>query len=166
MAKPLDPKKVKLIVADWKTGAFTQRKLAEKYKLSNGAVAKITKGITHDNEQIVSKGVEYYRGLEVLREQSHEQDIKAVITVVEEKVLQLNWFNNAAMKVAEMALNSVSEKSPPSDLKTVTDVFVGSMKAAQLVPYYPNSTTITNTNAQQTVSEKILTLDDMYSGNP
>ena len=44
MAKLSDIDKTKLL-ADWKTGKYSQRDLVKKYNSSNGTVSEITKGV-------------------------------------------------------------------------------------------------------------------------
>ena len=48
-AKALDPRIVSAIQADWRTGRYSQRDLAEKHKVSAGTAAKMTKGVPKDS---------------------------------------------------------------------------------------------------------------------
>jgi len=74
MAKVYPSSKISAIIADWRTGNYTQRDLAYKHKVSNGFVAKHTKGVIQDNEQLVSIGVQYRKGLAELDAQSVSHD--------------------------------------------------------------------------------------------
>jgi hypothetical protein len=47
-AKPLDQVLVEDILIDWRLGQLSQRQIAEKRGVSNGVVAKITKGVDRD----------------------------------------------------------------------------------------------------------------------
>jgi hypothetical protein len=145
MGKPVEPRKVAAIIADWRTGKYKQRDLAEKYKLSNGYIAKITKGIDQDNKDIVSQGVDYYQALEGLREQGREQEITAVIAVVEEKVQQQKWLNTSAMRIAVITMEAL-EKEP-----TVFNANI----AQKLVGYYPQPAT-TNINASSNAQAAVI----------
>lgn len=99
-AKPLDPDKVKDIITDWRLGQMSQRQIAEKHKVSNGAVAKITKGIDHDVSDIVSAGIQYRQAL-----QAHDERIvSAVETVVSDTVKRMEWLNNAALRNVSEAM--------------------------------------------------------------
>lgn len=62
--KKLDKSIEDKILIDWKTGEYSQRDLANKYQVSAGKVASLTKGVSKDLERIVSAGVEYYQGLQ------------------------------------------------------------------------------------------------------
>ena len=46
------------LIADYKTGAYTQRDLAYNYGISKTMVAKLTKGIPKDGAEVVAKLVE------------------------------------------------------------------------------------------------------------
>lgn len=93
-AKPIDPNIEKNVVADWRTGHFSQRQLASKYKISAGKVANLTKGIEKDSEAIVSAGVQYRCGLA----QHDERMMSAIESVVDEKTKHILFFNNAALQ--------------------------------------------------------------------
>ena len=47
-AIPLNPDKAAQIVADWRTGEYSQRQLADKHKVSNGKVNQLCKGVGQD----------------------------------------------------------------------------------------------------------------------
>jgi transposase-like protein len=46
------------LIADHKTGAYSQRELAKRHGVSNGTVCHVTKGIPQDSKQLVEKKVE------------------------------------------------------------------------------------------------------------
>jgi hypothetical protein len=82
------------ILADWKTGDFTQRHLSQKHKLALGTINKITKGTDKTNEHIVNKLVEAKQALSDLDELS----AKAVNDVVDAKVKWLDYLNRSAIR--------------------------------------------------------------------
>jgi len=51
------------LLADWKAGGYSQRKLAKKHGISTGMVAKLTKGVIKESEQLVSDLVQVNQGL-------------------------------------------------------------------------------------------------------
>jgi predicted transcriptional regulator len=99
-AKPISEETKIAINADWRTGEYSQRQLAEKHKVSVGLVAKLTKGVAQDAKSIVSAGVEYLQGL-----QAHDERIvSAVEQVVDQKVRWLDFLNKAALKNVQEAM--------------------------------------------------------------
>lgn len=92
--------KIPLIIADWRTGEFTQRELAERHGVSNGFVAKHTKGVEQDTALLVSKGVEYRQGLAAIDEQA----VSSVSRVVDERTKHIQFFTHAAVKNVQEAM--------------------------------------------------------------
>lgn len=93
-AKPLDPNIVEEIITDWRLGQLSQRQIAGKRGVSNGAVAKITKGVSRDVSSIVSAGIQYHQAL-------HTQDeriVSAVEQVVNEAASRMEWLNSVAIQ--------------------------------------------------------------------
>lgn len=87
------------ILADHYTGLYSQRQLAVKYKVSNGTIANITKGLPKKNEQLLSKKVQ------VIQESKELSDLElsAIEHGVRFKLDLLNdieKFSNKAMKKA------------------------------------------------------------------
>lgn len=79
--KKLDKALEDKILIDWKTGEYSQRDLANKYQVSAGKIASLTKGVSKDLERIVSAGVEYYQGLQG----KDVQTVSAVAQAVDRK---------------------------------------------------------------------------------
>lgn len=100
-AKPIPKEKIDKILAEWRTGSYSQRDLADKHKVSAGMVAKLTKGIDKDCERIVSAGVAYNQGLS-----GHdEQTVSAITMAVEERSRYIKFFNDAALTNTKRALS-------------------------------------------------------------
>ena len=95
MATPAIPDDTKeLILADFKTGDFTQRHLSQKYKLSLGAINKLTKGVDKSTAHIVNNLVQSKQALSQL----DERTVNAVNEVVDSKVKWLEYLNRQALK--------------------------------------------------------------------
>jgi len=62
-AKPINPVTEQMIVADWRTGEYSQQDLADKYKISKGKTNNLCKGVEQDMTAIVTAGVHYRQGL-------------------------------------------------------------------------------------------------------
>lgn len=88
------------IQADWKTGAFVQRDLAYKYKVSVGVINKHTKGLDKSTEHIVNNLVQAKQELNKL----DEQTVHAVNEVVDKRVQRLSFLDSAAMKNVQEAM--------------------------------------------------------------
>ena len=100
-AKPLDPILTEDILIDWRLGQLSQRQIADKRGVSNGVVAKITKGIARDVSAIVSAGLQYQQAL-------HTQDeriVSAVEAIVSEASKRMEWLNKAALKNVQEAMS-------------------------------------------------------------
>jgi len=103
MATPAIPNDTKeLILADFKTGDFTQRHLSQKYKLSLGAINKLTKGLEKSTEHIVNKIVEAKQELSQL----DEHTVNAVNAVVDTKVKWLEYLNRATIKNVQESMTA------------------------------------------------------------
>jgi hypothetical protein len=74
---------------------------------------------------------------------------EVVTTEVAERLKHIEFFTKAGLKVASMAVKSMGNDPKPIDCKIVADTLVSTMKVSGVVPYYPTSAVINNTNAQQ-----------------
>lgn len=91
-AKPIPPEVCERIIAEWRTGEYSQRDLAARNKVSAGMVAKLTKGVEQDVSAIVSAGVQYRQGLA----EHDEQTVSAVSIAVDERTKHIKLFNSLA----------------------------------------------------------------------
>lgn len=105
MARPrtISDETVSKLIADWRTGNYSQRELADRHKVSTGFVAKHTKGVEQDVSSLVSAGVEYRRGLSEISEQSAHV-AHAVEEAVDEKVRDFMFFRSAALRNVSEAM--------------------------------------------------------------
>jgi hypothetical protein len=154
MARPINHERSALILADWKTGAFTVRQLADKYKIGKSAVGKITKGIPHEHAGLVDSGVKYYQGLNELKGQIGGQ-MEAVVTVVEEKVQQQKWLNKSAMRIAVITMEALEKEPTIINANIAQKTMIDTHKAAGLVGYYPQPAT-TNINASSNAQAAVI----------
>lgn len=103
MAKPLkcNPDAV---IADWKTGKYSERDLAARHKVSPSTIHKLVAGVEKTLEALASETVELKQRVADLneREKSNYEQL------VEEKLLAKKFFDGAHMltaKIAVMKLN-------------------------------------------------------------
>ena len=117
MARLTDEDREK-ILADFHTGAFSQRELAKKYGVSVGTINKITKGIAPKNEHLVNTQI----ALNTAFVNINEHEMNSMNDVVEEKTKQLLFFQNSALKNQELANNQINEESELYDLKLHSEI--------------------------------------------
>ena len=142
------------LIADHKTGAYTQRQLAHKYDISNSMVAKIVKGIPKELEQLVSADVYVKHTLA----SKSKQEVSAINEVVSRELTKKliaakidDYLDDAleiAARVGVRLLNSddVSMQDVAQFGKFQNDARVG-LKTQD--KFSSASTVINNTNAQQ-----------------
>ena len=99
-ATAIDPTIAQAIITDWRVGQLSQRHLADKYKVSVGYVAKITKGIPRDCVEIVSAGIAYNQALA----KHDERIVSAIELAVDERVKRQEWLNHQALKNLQQAM--------------------------------------------------------------
>jgi len=98
--KSLDSVLIEKVKADWRTGAFSQKDLSDKHKISKGAVNKLCKGMDQDMKDIVTAGIAYNQGLI----NQNERIVTAVTDVVDEAASRMEWLNKAALRNVEQAM--------------------------------------------------------------
>jgi DNA-binding Lrp family transcriptional regulator len=104
-AKPLDPAIAEAVVTDWRVGQMSQQAIAEKHRISKGAVNKLCKGIEQDGAAIVTAGIQYRQALA-----GHDDRIvTAIENEVDERVKRMEWLNKAALKNVQEAMSHPCE---------------------------------------------------------
>ena len=99
-AKALSSSIAESIVADWRTGAYSQQDLADKHTVSKGVVNKLCKGVAQDTAAIVTAGVQYRQGLA----EHDDRNVTAVTAVVDERTKHIQFFTVAAVTNVEQAM--------------------------------------------------------------
>jgi hypothetical protein len=112
---PVDKKITDGILLDWETGGYTQTALAEKHRVSIGLVNRVCKDAPKKHENILKSGIAYKTML-------YEQEpkiVKAIEKVVDDKSRDIEFFNNAQRKLANVGLaliaKSIDANGVPSD---------------------------------------------------
>jgi uncharacterized protein YlzI (FlbEa/FlbD family) len=99
------------VVADWRTGAYTIRDLASKYRVSTGFIHKHTRDIPRDLAETVNKIVESKQALASV----DAQTVNAVNDVVHDKIRHIEFFTKAAMRNVSMAVRKLDADSTQYD---------------------------------------------------
>lgn len=135
---------ISLIIADHKTGNFSQRELAAKYKVSLGFINKNIKNIDKIDEELVNVGVAYKTELA----KRDEQSVNAIEQVVNEKTKHLLFFTNSALKNQTLANKKLDENISINDLEAHSRI-TSRNKDSVLGKEANTQVNIQNTNAQQ-----------------
>lgn len=119
MARPLkcNPEAV---LADWKTGKFSERDLAAKHKVSPSTVHKLVAGVEKTIEALASESVQLKQRVAELneREKSNYEQL------VEEKLAATKFFNGAHMltaRIAVMKLQADKQNASYQDLNAAAN---------------------------------------------
>lgn len=140
------------LLADHKTGAYTQRDLAKRYSISAGMVNRVVQGIQKENEQIVEKKIDVEHELKSFS----KQEVNAVNEVVNkelkkrEEAEKIDSYLNSAIGIAAKASVMLLQKEGVSmneilqfsNAQNNLRVGLGTQEKF-------SKTTINNTNAQQ-----------------
>lgn len=90
MAK-LSEQDKKNLIADWKTGRFSQRELVEKYGASKGTVGNLTKGIEQKNGHIVDAQITVLTAKAILP----PEEMGAIMLTAQEEIYNNQLVTNA-----------------------------------------------------------------------
>lgn len=140
-AIPLNPNLTATIIAEWRTGQYSQQDLADRHEVSKGAVNKLCKGVEQDMSGIVTAGIQYQSGLAG----QDDRMVTAVTAVVDEAASRMEWLNKAALKNVQEAMKAKCDNQ--HEFKARADTI---LKGKEAVFGKTPDTIINNTNAQQT----------------
>lgn len=90
MAKLSELEKTRLL-ADWKTGKYSQRDLVKKYNASKGTVSEITKGVEQKNGHLVDAQVSLLSAKAILP----PEEMGAIMGTAQEIIYNQNLITNA-----------------------------------------------------------------------
>lgn len=93
MAKHADYDKEQ-VLADWKTGKYSIRKLAAKHRVSAGTIHTLCSGVEKTLEPLINAGVAIKQELAGLS----EHDLNTFVQEVDNRTRHLVFFANAAVK--------------------------------------------------------------------
>lgn len=149
--KPVPQEKKEKIVADWRTGNYSQRELSDRHKVSVGLVANLTKGVEQDVSAIVSAGVQYRQGIAEFSEQS-AHIAHSIESAVDERVRHLQFFTDAAVRNVKASFDLPCESQ--RDIKDRAETI---LKGKEVVlGKTPDTAIQINNEAQQPKLEVVL----------
>jgi len=117
MAKILSDKEKSLIIADYKTGQYSQRELAKKHNVSIGTVNKLTKDIETSNEHIVNA----QKSVLIANATLPNDEMNAIMNAATNKFRREGLINNNAELIASKIPTMLEQIDSPSDLKTLAE---------------------------------------------
>ena len=117
MARKISDNDKALLIADHKTGKYSQRKLAEKYDVSLGTVSKLTKEEDKSNERFVEAQVAILEGKANLS----DIEMNAVMNTAQDEIRRRNLIFNASERIVAKATLMIDEISEAQELKHLCD---------------------------------------------
>jgi len=105
------------LLTSYQTGLFTQRQLADKYKISVSTVNSVTKGVEKKTEQLVNKIIEVDQEISSLT----EQEVSAVDYAVDFKKKLIKDIERFSNKAIQKASSLIDNTDTGSDFKAVID---------------------------------------------
>jgi len=148
MAKKYDKDQ---LLADFKTGAFTQRELAHKYKLSVARISALTKGVPKDLENIVNTKSQIEHELSL----KSVQEVNAVSEQVNIRTKHLQFIHNATLKNASVMMKKINDKTPVIEHKMAQETINKAGEALGVIEKGGSNINFNNTNAQQINAEEL-----------
>jgi len=104
-AKPIGRSVAATILAEWRTGEYSQQNIADRNKVSKGVVNKLCKGISQDTAIIVTAGIQYQQGLAV----HDDRNVTAITDIVDRKVMRREILSEMAMQNATESMSAPCE---------------------------------------------------------
>lgn len=105
-------------IADWRTGEFTERQLAAKYRISPATAHTLVAGIEKDLQPLISAQISIKQALAEMP----EQETSKFEQIVSEKTKYLDFFNNCALENVKKAMKLQCESQQDFRLRAETIV--------------------------------------------
>lgn len=105
------------VVAEWRTGEFSYKQLADRHKISKAKVGQLCKGVEKDMAHAVDARVEYLRALNG----QNRRIVDAVDVVAEKKARIKLKIESFAEKAIDKAVNLLDNTEVGSDFKAIVD---------------------------------------------
>jgi hypothetical protein len=134
------------IVAEWRTGKYSLRDLADRHKISRGTIHNLVAGIGQDIGQLVDKQVEINQQLAGM----NRQEVDVFRDEVDERQKYHQFFTNQAVRNVESAMRKLDDEVEVTlfEHKALAEVI---QKGKETVLGKDAAVVVnnTNTNAQQ-----------------
>lgn len=156
MATALNNNELNSLIADHKTGQYSQRQLAVRYKISVGYVNKTIKDIDKIDEEAVNAGIAYKTALA----QRDEHSVNAIEQVVNEKTKHLQFLHNATLKNISVMAKKLNEDATIQDHKQAQEAIHKAGQTLGVIDQFakPGDVNVSSQNnvGIQTITRKIV----------
>lgn len=150
MANHLTDDERNSLIADHKTGNFSQRKLSTKYKVSLGYVNKTIKEIDKIDEDVVNAGIAYKTALA----ERDEHSVNAIEQVVNEKTKHLQFINNLTLKNLSVMAKKVDGETSINEHKMIGETVHKAGQTLGVIDQFASKGDV-NVNTQNNVQANI-----------
>ena len=140
-----------LILADYHTGKYSQRKLANKYNVSLGTINNLTKEIDPKNEHLVNAQISI---LSAKSELPNEQ-LNAILNTAQELAFNKGLVFNVTQKALKKLNTIVDTVESPDDIKTIIEASDRASLTLGVNPRFAPKTDINLSNNQQNNDNKL-----------
>jgi len=154
MARKISDENKSLLIADHKTGKYSQRALAKKYDVSIGTVSKLTKEQDKSNEHLVNAQV----ALLSAKDELPNEQMNAVMNTAQEVAMYKGLINNNATKLANKLNMMTDEVAEPQDLKHLVEANDKLAITLKVADRHAPKIELNNTNAQQN-NDKVIKVE-------
>ena len=158
MPKHLTGNEKDMLIADHKTGNYSQRKLSSKYEVSLGYVNKTLKEIGKIDEDIVNAGIAYKTELA----KRDEHSVNAIEHVVNERTKHLEFINNITLKNLSVMARKINKDTTISEHKMIGETADKSAITLGVAERHSNSNVTVNTQNNLNQHTEVKTIDDIY----
>jgi hypothetical protein len=146
VATTLSNNELNNLIADHKTGQYSQRQLAARYKISVGYVNKTIKDIDKIDEEAVNAGIAYKTALA----QRDEHSVNAIEHIVNEKTKHLQFLHNATLKNVSVMAKKINEDMSVAEHKMAQETIHKAGQTLGVIEQFAPKVEVNNANNQQT----------------
>ena len=140
------------LLADHRTGGYTQRQLAKKHKISVAMVNRITKGVEKDLAPLVNTVSDAKAAIAL----HTEQEVNAISEQIEQRTQHLKFIHNASLKNASVMMKKIGGDTSIAEHKLAQETLNKTGEALGVIDKGGPSINIDNTNAQQNITPQDL----------
>ena len=143
------------LIADWKTGKFTERALAQKHRISPATAHKLVAGIDKDIPALVSKQIEINQQLAEMT----EQEVSKFEREVSERTKHIQFFTTAAVQNVKEAMSLQCEDQ--ADFQKRADTILKAKEAVlgktpETAIQINNNQTVDPSSARATLTSRLI----------
>lgn len=108
------------LLADWKTGKYTERDIASKYRISPATAHKLVTGVSKSISPLISKQVEINQELATM----NEHEVSKFKQEVDERSKHIQFFTEAAVKNVKAAVDKIVDTTSQAEHRMLADTIL------------------------------------------